>query len=138
VCAALGLDELIEEPRFNTIEARGANAEALVGLFDEKFAAKPRQEWLKLLAEAGCICTPVQTPKEVSNDPQALANDYFVYTEHPEHGKTKMVGFPWDFSDTPAECRLPAPELGQHTEEVLSELGYSGPEISELREKQVI
>jgi CoA:oxalate CoA-transferase len=138
VCGALGLDGLIEDPRFNTIEARGANAESLVALFDEKFASKPRHEWLKLLSEAGCICTPVQTPKEVSNDPQALANSYFVYTEHPEHGKTKMVGFPWDFSDTPAACRLPAPELGQHTEEVLSELGYSGPEIAELREKEVV
>jgi CoA:oxalate CoA-transferase len=138
VCGALGLDELIEDPRFCTIEARGKNSKELVSIFDGMFATKPRHEWLKVLNEADCICTPVQTPKEVSNDPQALANNYFVYTEHPEYGTTKMVGFPWDFSDTPASCRLPAPELGQHTDEILSDLGYSPLEKANLREEGVI
>ncbi len=138
VCMALGLKELIEDRRFNTIEARSRNAKELITLFDEAFSTRPREEWLTLLRQAGCICTPVQTPTEVSNDEQALANDYFVYTDHPEHGKTKMVGFPWSFSDTPASCKLPAPELGQHTEQILSELGYNAEEIAELREKEVI
>lgn len=138
VCKALGLEELIEDRRFNTIEVRSKNSKELVALFDEKFSTRSREEWLILLSKAGCICTPVQTPIEVSNDRQALANDYFVYTDHPEHGKTKMVGFPWAFSDTPASCRLPAPELGQHTEQILSDLGYNAMEIAELREKKVI
>jgi crotonobetainyl-CoA:carnitine CoA-transferase CaiB-like acyl-CoA transferase len=62
---------------------------------------------------------------EVAQDPQAVANDYFSYMIHPVHGKTKIVGFPWDFSDTPASCRRAAPELGQHSREVLLEIGYS-------------
>ncbi|MBI5251616.1 MAG: CoA transferase [Desulfomonile tiedjei] len=138
VCKALGLNELIEDQRFDTIEARSRNARELVEIFDDKFAARPRHEWLTVLNQAGCICTPVQTPEEVSNDPQALANSYFVYTDHPEHGKTKMVGFPWDFSETPASCRLMAPELGQHTEEILLDLGYTAQEIAELRKEEVI
>ncbi len=138
VCHALGLDELTEDSRFNTIEARSRNARDLIAVFDDRFAAKPRHEWLALLNQAGCICTPIQTPKEVSNDPQALANNYFVYADHPEYGKTKMVGFPWDFSDTPASCRLPAPELGEHTVEILSDLGYNDMEIKDLRKREVI
>jgi crotonobetainyl-CoA:carnitine CoA-transferase CaiB-like acyl-CoA transferase len=138
VCAALGLEELIEDPRFSTIEARGKKAKELVSIFDEKFATKPRHEWLRILGEAGCICTPVQTPTEVCNDIQAMANEYLIYTTHPEHGKMKMVGFPWQFSDTPASCRLPAPGLGQHSEEILTDLGYSTSEIAGLREEQVI
>jgi crotonobetainyl-CoA:carnitine CoA-transferase CaiB-like acyl-CoA transferase len=138
VFQALGLENLTEDSGFNSIEARSRNSKELIALLDERFAAKARDEWLVSLNEAGCICTPVQTPKEVTEDPQALANSYFVYADHPEHGKTKMVGFPWQFSETPASCRLPAPELGQHTAEILSELGYDALEISELREKEVI
>ncbi|MEW6138774.1 MAG: CoA transferase [Thermodesulfobacteriota bacterium] len=138
VCQALDLEELIDDPRFNTVEARSKNASELVARFDERFATRPRHEWLEVLNRAGCICTPVQTPMEVTNDLQALANNYFVHLDHPRHGKTKMVGFPWDFSETPATCRRPAPELGEHTEEILMEIGYGPAEISDMRRLGVI
>lgn len=138
VCKALGLESTEHDPRFNTIEARSANAGELVALFDERFASRERDEWLEILRREGCICTPIQTPMEVSNDAQAIANNYFVHMDHSVHGRTKMVGFPWDFSETPASCRREAPELGQHTEEVLQELGYTGAEIAGLREENVI
>ena len=138
VCGALGLEDLIGDPRFDTIESRSLNAKELVAIFDRQFATKPRSEWLAILTQAGCISTPVQTPTEVADDPQALANNYFVYVDHPKHGKTKMVGFPWDFSHTPASCTRPAPELGEHTEEVLTEIGYTTDQVGQMREKKVI
>ena len=98
----------------------------------------PRDEWLSILKREGCISTPVQSPLEVSNDPQALANDYFIYADHPVWGKTKLVGFPWNFSETPATWRREAPEFGQHTEEVLLELGYNWDDIASLKAKAVI
>ena len=138
VCAALDLEHLVSDPRFETIESRSVNAKELVASFDRQFATRPRSEWLEILTQFGCISTPIQTPTEVADDPQALANNYFVHYDHPKHGKTKMVGFPWDFSRTPASCRRPAPELGEHTEEVLSEIGYTIDQIGAMRQKQVI
>lgn len=138
VCKALGMEELRDAPRFNSIEARGENARELVGILDEKFAAKTRDEWFKILGEKGCIFTPIQTPLEVTNDKQALANHYFIKVDHPDWGGIKMTGFPWDFSETPAAWRRKAPEFGQHNEEILIELGYSTDEIRALKEEGVI
>ena len=131
VCKALGMEELENDPKFNSIPARSKNAKELVRIMDERFASKTRDEWMDILQKEGCIFTPIQGPLEVSNDPQAFANNYFIECDHPEHGKTKMVGFPWDFSETPATYRRPAPGLGEHTEEILAEIGYSKEEVAE-------
>jgi CoA:oxalate CoA-transferase len=138
LCRALGVEELEHDQRFESVEARSKNAGDLVSVFDKKFAERPRDEWLDILRREGCICTPIQTPLEVTNDLQALANDYFVFMNNAGDEKTKMVGFPWDFSETPASCRREAPELGQHTEEVLKELGYTASDVTTLREGGVI
>jgi len=76
----------------------------------------------------------VQSLTEVTNDPQAFANNYIIEVDHPEWGKLKQVGFPWDFSETPAAWTKRAPKLGEHTEEILSELGYSTEEIAKIKE----
>ena len=75
---------------------------------------------------------------EVTNDPQALANDYIINVDHTDWGKIKMTGFPWDFSDTPATCRTRAPTFGEHTDEILSGIGYSKEDINKLKEEKVI
>ncbi|MDH5695626.1 MAG: CoA transferase [Dehalococcoidia bacterium] len=138
VCRALGMPELENDPRFNSIEARGDNAKELISIMDKNFATKTRDEWFKIFKKEGLIFAPIQTSTEVINDPQALANNYVVKFDHPVLGKTKMVGFPWDFSETPASIRREPPEFGQHTEEILLELGYTWDDITKLKDEQVI
>jgi len=138
ICKAVGIEELINDPRFNSIEARGKNAKELIAILDQRFASKDREEWMRILKEGGCISTLIQTPLEVSNDPQALANKYFIDIEHPLWGKIKMVGFPWDFSETPASWRREAPAFGQHSKEILLEIGYTMDEITNLKRDGVI
>jgi len=138
VCGALGVENLINDPRFSTFAARSANREELIAIFDGLFASKTRDEWMKILEEHGCIYTPVQNIPEVVEDPQVLANNYMINIDHPVHGPTKTMGFPWDLSNTPASWRRKAPDLGEHTEEVLLEIGCSKEEIAKLREAGAI
>jgi crotonobetainyl-CoA:carnitine CoA-transferase CaiB-like acyl-CoA transferase len=138
VCGALGAENLINDPRFNTFAARSENRRALVQIFDGIFASKTRGEWMKILDEHGCISTPVQSIPEVVEDPQLLANNYVIELDHPTYGHTKTMGFPWDLSDTPASWRRRAPNLGEHTDEVLMEVGYGTEELAKMREEGVI
>ena len=138
LCKAIRMPGLQDDPRFMSIETRGQNARELVAILDRQFATKTRGEWGEILKEEGCIFTPIQTPLEVSRDEQAFANRYFIDVEHPVWSKMRMVGFPWDFSETPASWRREAPAFGQHTEEILSEVGYSKEEIAQFREEGAI
>jgi CoA:oxalate CoA-transferase len=138
VCGALGLERLIHDPQFSTFAARSENRRELVAIFDEVFAGKTREEWIQILGEHGCIFTPIQDIKEVVHDPQVLANNYMINIEHPTYGPLQTMGFPWDLSETPASWRRKAPELGEHTEEVLLEMGYGKDEVATLRDEGVI
>ncbi len=138
ICKALGLEEFQEDPRFCGIAERGKNAGELVTILDRQFASRDRGEWMEILKQEGCIFTPVQTPQEVIQDPQAWANNYFIEVPHPEWGALKMPGFPWDFSETPASWRSPAPGLGQHTEEILAGLGYRPEEVASFKTEKVV
>jgi len=138
VCRALGIEELEHNPKFNSLETRGANAAELVRIMDEKIARKTMAEWIEIFKREGVIHTPVQTATEVTNDPQALANNYFVWFDHPVFGKTKMTGWAWDFSETPCSIRREAPEFGQHTEEILLEMGYTWDDITQLKDEDII
>jgi crotonobetainyl-CoA:carnitine CoA-transferase CaiB-like acyl-CoA transferase len=138
VCKALGLEELEHDPKFSTVEVRYQNAEELVSIFDKKLASKNRDEWMEIFKKGGVIFAPIQTTAEVVNDPQAIANEYIITVDDRGGGKTKQVGFPWMFSETPASVRRVAPELGEHSEEILSELGYSQDDIAGLKQDGII
>lgn len=137
-CQAIERPELENDPRFSNIETRTEHRQELIGILDEVFAAKTIEEWEKKLKESNSIYARVQTPDEVLADPQALANNFFAEIEYPAVGQTKIVTTPVKFHQNPASVRTPAPEVGQHTEEVLLDLGYSWDDISRLKEQGVI
>lgn len=137
-CRAMGLTHLEHDPRFKDLEVRGKNAAEFIAILDKQFASKPRSEWIAIFEKEGVIYTPVKTALEVTNDPQALANDYFVMFNHPVFGNSKVLGFPWIFNRTPASVKREAPELGQHTEEILLEMGYTWDDITRLKDEEAI
>lgn len=139
VCRALGIEELGNDPRFCSHVKRMENNEVLISILDKIFISKTRDEWAKLLGEQDVIWTLVKTPAEVAADPTAWAVGYFQEIRHPVAGKYKAILPPWQFSKTPPTIRTTAPELGQHTEEVLTDLlGYTWDELAAFKDKGVI
>ncbi len=137
-CKAVERENLEHDPRFASSQAMIENHEALFHVLEEVFLTRTLEEWKPRLTEAGLPWDPVQTLPEVINDPQARANDLFVPLDHPTYGRLEVVSNPIKLSKTPETIRMPAPELDQDTEEVLSELGYTGQDIEQLREQGVI
>lgn len=139
-CKALDLEHLEKDPRFSTMEERSQNAAELVSILDGVFATKTGPDWLKILKKSGdLVFEMVNTMSDVAQDPQMRANDYIVDYEHPALGRTSITGFPMHFSQTSASVRIPAPEFGEHTEEVLQNiLGYTWDEITSLKAEEVI
>jgi len=140
MCQALGIEHLEKDTRFEDADTRKENSAELIAMMDEIFIIRSAAEWMQILKGAGdVICTPVQTIRDLPSDPQVLANDYIIECHHEILGPVKVVGLPIQFSETPGAVTCEAPEFGQHTEEVLIELGgYSWEEIAQLREEEVI
>ena len=140
LCRALGRPELADDERFKDQAVRGANGEACVAELDAIFLQRPRDEWLGILRKGGdFIFTIVNSVDELPEDPQMRANGYVVDFDHPTFGPTPNVGIPVQLHETPGSIREPAPELGQHTELILTELlGYDWDELTRLRERGVI
>ena len=112
--------------------------ETLLKTLDGLFATGPRDKWVAILREADIVSAPINTLLEAADDPDVLANGYITEVEYPKHGKKlKVHGSPWQFSETPAKIGL-APELGEHNDAVLKEVGYSAADIQGLRERKVI
>jgi len=138
LCVAVGMPELESDERFAGALLRIKNIDALYELLDDKFTAKTTAEWIAVLEAHDMICAPAQDYEQLLADPQALENEYLLTVDHPLRGPTQVVGFPWKFSGTPARAAAAAPELGQHTEEILLDLGYTWEDINALRERGAI
>ena len=137
---ALGFHDRIKAKGFanlGVIVDNDAKREELLALLDELFATGTRADWVAKLRAADIVAAPINTMLEASNDPDVLANGHVTHVEHPKHGKLKVHGTPWQFSETPAKPGI-APELGQHNESVLCGLGYDAAAIADLKKRGVI
>jgi len=138
LCRALDLPHLADDPRItDPLRRHELNAEVnpLVAAILE---TQPSKVWLEVLVKADVPCAPIVDRADLRHDEQILANDMMVPVDHPVVGRTHIVGTPVRFSDTPGVPLRPAPTLGQHTDEILGELGYSQERIAKLREAEVI
>lgn len=136
-CQAIGRDDVEHDPRFAIFQARVDNRAALFNILEEVFRSKTLAEWKPRLDEAGIPWAPVQSLTEVTSDPQAKANDFFVAYDHPSYGRIEGVANPVKLSKTPMIAQ-PAPEFSQHTEEVLLEHGFTWEDISQFKEQGII
>jgi len=137
-CKAIGHPELQNDGRFNSDEKRELNNELLIAIINEVFARKTLREWIDILDRHGLVSSKAQTVSEITDDPQAIANDFFVKLDHPNEGEIRLVASPVKFSDTEATVKGPAPEVGQHTEEILLEAGYTWDDITRLKDEGAI
>ena len=137
-CDALGFGHLKEDPRFATNAERNKNRGELVPVLDELFSTQCADYWLGKLKDTGIPSGPINTIADTLAHPQHRARHFIVELDHPLIGPVKSMGNPVNLSATPVNYRLAPPTLGQHTQEVLAELGYDETAIAALREKGVV
>lgn len=128
----IGAPELNKDQRFDSNHNRMHNLPALVEALNEVFRQRSTEDWLATLEAAGVPAGPVLTVNEMLCDPQAIAREMVVETNHPVAGPTKALGLPVKFSETPGGIERPAPLLGQHSAEILAEGGYDQATIDAM------
>tara|TARA_Y100001970_G_scaffold131993_1_gene162810 strand:- start:6525 stop:7754 length:1230 start_codon:yes stop_codon:yes gene_type:complete len=139
LCSVLGLDSMILDDRFATAEKRTDNHAELEPILNEAFKIKTTDEWIEMLLPMHIPCGPVNSIKQVSESEQANAREMFVEVPHKTLGNVRLVNSPIKLSRTPAKIQGTAPDMGQHTNEVLeSLLGLSQEAINELIEKNIV
>jgi crotonobetainyl-CoA:carnitine CoA-transferase CaiB-like acyl-CoA transferase len=138
IAEVLGHPEWCGDPRFATNSARMENLDALVALMNAVLVGRSKSEWLAAFDAAGVPAGPVHNIGEALTHPQTLARGMVVDLVHPEAGPTRALGCPLHLSATPARVDRPAPPLGAHTRELLSESGYSDAEVDRLIAEGVV
>lgn len=134
---ALGLQEFLEDPRLQSNDGRRQHRQALNETINEITSKRTMAEWIEYLNKEGVPCGPINNLAQTFEDPQVRHQEMLLELEQPT-GKVKTLGFPVKMSQTPAKIHRPAPQLGQHTEEILSALGFSSEKIKELKDKGVV
>ncbi len=138
-CDLIGRGDLIEHPKFATNPLRTKFRNDLEVVLSEEFSKKTRKEWLDLLGAASLPHSPVNSIKEICEDPHISHRKMLVEIDQPQVGKMKIAGSPLCLSETPGRVYAPAPMLGEHSEEILERLlGYDRQEIELLKEEGII
>ena len=138
LCGLLGLDDLIDHVEFATAEARFENRAAVNAAIEAVTPRRSCAEWIELMNQAGIPCGPIYTLDQTFNDPQVRHLGVAQTVTSPVRGNIEIVGQPIHMTRTPNQVVAPAPEYGEHTEEVLEALGYSDGDIAGFHERGVI
>nr|MCU0510900.1 CoA transferase [Anaerolineae bacterium] len=139
LCDAAGIPpETRDDPRYATNPQRNVNRAEIQALLFERFATAGKDAWLERLREADVPAAPIYLLNEALSDPQIAARDFIVELEHPVAGLVRSLGFPPHMRDGAISYRLPPPTLGQHTDEVLAELGLEAERVAALRAAGVV
>lgn len=137
-CELAGLTQLRDDPRFYTNAERVRRRAELMPLVSTVMQTRPAGEWLELLTQAGIPCGPIRNVSSALADPQVAARGVIVQLEHPLLGAIKSLATPIHMSDTALSYRRYPPQLGEHSEEILGEIGYSPSEIATIKAQGVI
>jgi CoA:oxalate CoA-transferase len=138
LCREIGHPEIAEDERFRSGWARTENYDALIPILEAAMAERTTGEWVAALAAKGVPAGPVQDIPQVASDPQLNAREMFVPLEHPSVGPVTFTNTPVKLSRTPGGVSRLPPEMGQHTDELLTELGVDATRIKELRAQGVV
>jgi crotonobetainyl-CoA:carnitine CoA-transferase CaiB-like acyl-CoA transferase len=133
ITKAIGMPQLAADARFRSNGDRMRNLGALTPILGERFRSQPSAHWIRELEAAGVPVGPVNRIGDMLADPQVAAREMVVEMQHPKAGATKALGLPIKFSETAGDIRRAAPLLGEHTREVLDDLGYCASEIERLQ-----
>jgi formyl-CoA transferase len=137
-CEAIGRAAWGSDPRFATNPQRVAHRAALIPLLRDHFATQPADHWLQLLADAGVPAGAVNKLSDVFSDPQVKQQQLAGTIDHPTLGAINLINPPFSFGSSPVDIRLPPPLLGQHTGEVLLEMGFTADEVAAWRDAGIV
>lgn len=137
-CRVLGFPEIATDPRFEKMEARLAHYDELKPMIDRALSRMTRAEVIAAMSEVGIPAGPINTVREILEDPHIHAREMVVELTHPDYGPLRVLGIPMKLSETPGGVEMPPPRFGEHNREILSRLGYSEEQVDTFAKDYII